>query len=376
MTVQETRRLESDTPSAMPDDVITHLDQVTPEWLTAVLRRSGALESGRVTGFDVATGRGNWSTSGTLTLDYSPDATGERPPRLFLKLVDTDLGDGEYFGPSEVDYYTRDYLDVPDAPLLRRYDGRYDPDLNRYHLLLEDVSPSHVEAATKPQSLDYGLALADGLAALHARWWGAGPLATAGAPIHDPDHIARFIAIAEPGVAPIMAGVAGELPPGAGDWLRELFTRLPAALIARARDPNGFTLIHGDAGDSNILVPRDGDRPLYLIDRQPFDWSLTTWLGAYDLAYALVLDWPVELRRAWEEPVLRCYHAELLRRGVAGYSWEQLWDDYRLCVAQCVTIPVEYCRGGLNEPWRPVWLPMLQRALAAGDDLAAMDALG
>jgi hypothetical protein len=34
------------------------------------------------------------------------------------------------------------------------------------------------------------------------------------------------------------------------------------------------------AGASNILVPRQGDRPIYLIDRQPFNWSLTAWLGA------------------------------------------------------------------------------------------------
>jgi hypothetical protein len=155
--------------------------------------------------------------------------------------------------------------------------------------------------------------------------------------------------------------------------LHELFARLPDTLIARADDLNGYTLFHGDAGENNILVPRDGDRPLYVIDRQPFDWSLTTGLGAYDFAYALVLDWPVELRRAWEEPVLRRYHAELLRRGVSGYSWEQLWGDYRLCIALCVTIPVEYCRGGLNERWLPVWLLMLQRVLAACDDLAVME---
>ena len=29
----------------------------------------------------------------------------------------------------------------------------------------------------------------------------------------------------------------------------------------------------------------------------------------YDLAYAMVLEWPVEVRRALEEPVLRHYHA-------------------------------------------------------------------
>ena len=46
----------------MRDDVITTLDQVTPAWLTAVLRRSGALTRGSVASVELGTGQGNWST--------------------------------------------------------------------------------------------------------------------------------------------------------------------------------------------------------------------------------------------------------------------------------------------------------------------------
>lgn len=353
----------------MSDEIITHLDQVTPEWLTAVLRRGGALTRGAVVAFAVDAGRGNWSTSGSLQLTYSADATGERPSRLFLKLVDADTGDGEFFGSSEVDYYLRDYIDVADAPLLRCYDGQYSPSLRRYHLLLEDVSPTHVIACDQPPTLDYGLALAEAFATLHARWWGADRLAAAGAPIHDAAHIRRFVAIAEPGAGHIIRELSSDLAPHWPAAIRAIFAHHPEAMIARGRDLNGFTLMHGDAGCYNIMIPRDGDRPLYLIDRQPFDWSLTTWLGAYDLAYAIALDWEVDARRRWEVPILRHYHEALLRRGVTGYNWDQLWDDYRLCVAMGVYIAVEYCRGGVNHDTQWVWLPMLQRALTACDDL-------
>lgn len=353
----------------MTDTVITAIDQVTPAWLTDVLSRSGALTRGSVAAFELDTGRGNWSTSGSLRLRYAPDALGERPARLFLKLVDTDLGDGEFFGPSEVDYYTRDYVDVPGAPLLRCYDAGYSDALRRYHVLLDDVSETHVNASEKEPTLAYGLALAEGLAALHARWWGGERLAEAGAPIHGAGHIRSFVAIAEPGVEHILRRFSSELRPHWPDLVRELFARHPQAMIERAGDPNGFTLIHGDTGDQNILVPREGQHPLYLIDRQPFDWSLTTWLGAYDLAYALVLDWPVELRRQWEMPVLERYHARLVEQGVQGYPWQRLVDDYRLCVAMGVYVAVEYCRGGINERWISAWLTMLQRSLAACDDL-------
>ena len=362
-----------DTLSAMSDNVITSLEQVTPEWLTAVLTHSGALTQGTVVGFDVTGGRGNWSESGSLQLVYSPDAQGERPLRLFLKLVNADTGDGEYFGSSEVAYYLRDYVDVPDAPLLRCYDGRYSAAIHRYHLLLEDVSASHKIACDKPPTLEYGLALAEAFAILHGRWWGAARLAGANASLHDDAHIRRFVAIAEPGAGHIINQLAGELKPHWPAAIRDIFTYHPQAMIRRSQDANGFTLFHGDAGCYNIMVPREGVGPIYLIDRQPFDWSLTTWLGVYDLAYAIAFDWDVELRRQWERPILRHYHETLMQRGVQDYSWQQLWDDYRLCLAMGVYIAVEYCRGQYNPETQWVWLPMLQKALTACEDLRSAD---
>lgn len=353
----------------MSTRIITAIDEVTPAWLTQVLTSSGALAAGAVTSFDVDAGHGNWSSNAILHLRYSDDAQGERPERLFLKMVNTDLGDGEWFGPSEVDYYTRDYRGVPDAPLVRCYHAAYSESLHRYHLLLDDLSGSHVSASEKQPTLAYGEALAGGLAALHAHWWGAARLAEAGAPIHDAAHIRRFVAIAAPGVDYILAGAAHILEPHWPALLRDLYARHPAAMIARTRDAGGFTLIHGDAGEYNILAPRQGDVPIYIIDRQPFDWSLTTWLGVYDLAYAMVVDWDPETRRALEAPVLRRYHAELRRRGIGDYSWERLYDDYRLVAAMCVYIATEYCRGGIPERWWRFGPTMLRRTLIACDDL-------
>ena len=136
--------------------------------------------------------------------------------------------------------------------------------------------------------------------------------------------------MAEPGAEHIIERFPAELKSHWPGLMRDLYANHPQAIIDRTSDDNGFTLIHGDVGHTNVLVPRDGDRPIYIIDRQPFDWSLTTWLGVYDLAYAMVLDWPVETRRRLEMPVLRRYHDQLAQKGLESYSWEQLYDDYRL----------------------------------------------
>jgi len=353
----------------MPIQVITITEQITTAWLTSALSKSGALTRGSVTSFELDSGRGNWSANGSLTLNYTDDAQGKLPLRLFLKMANTDLGDGESFDDSEVTYYTRDYVDVQNAPLLRCYDAAYSAELKRYHILMDDVSATHIEARAKEPTLEYGLALAEGLAILHARWWGEKKLTESGATIHTATHIQNFVDIAEPGLGYTVSRFSSELKPHWLGLMRELFSRHPQALIQRSQDLNGFTLIHGDTGSGNILVPRNADRPIYIIDRQPFNWSLTTWLGVYDIVYAIVLDWDIETRRQCEIPILKRYHEQLIKNGVTDYAWQQLYDDYRLCVAICVYVAVEYCRGGVNERWVHVWLQMLKNTLTACDDL-------
>ena len=354
----------------MQDKVISSLDQVSADWLTAVLFNSDALSEGSVTSFYVASGEGNWSSNAILKLQYSHGAQGTLPRRLFLKMVDAGASSSdEFFGVSEVTYYTHDYAGVEAAPLIKCYNAAYSVEQNSYHLLLDDLSETHVKAAEKTPTLEYGLALAEGLAMMHARWWGAQRLAEASAPIHSAEHIRRFVDIAEPGVEHILNNFSAELKPHWPDMMRSLFANHPRAIIERTQDDNGFTLIHGDAGHTNILVPRHGDRPIYIIDRQPFNWSLTTWLGVYDLAYAIVLDWEVETRRQLEMPVLRRYHNWLFKNGIIDYPWQQLVDDYRLSAAMGVYIATEYCRGGVNQRSLSTWLPYLQRSLTACDDL-------
>ncbi len=353
----------------MIDEIITSIDQITPDWLTSALARSGALTRGAVSAIEIGTDNGNWSSNARLSVRYTPNSSGRLPRRLFLKMVDTDLGDGEFFGDSEVTYYTRDYVNLKNTPLLRCYDAGYSPELNRYHILLDDVTETHINADEVEPTLDYGLALAEGLAVLHAHWWGEQRLAEAGAPLHSANHIQNFVDIAAAGVEPILGRYADELKPHWPGAIHELFTHHPQAMIQRSHDLNGFTLIHGDVGCQNVLVSRQGVRPVYIIDRQPFNWSLTTWLGVYDLAYAIVLDWDVEMRRRCEIPMLKRYHESLIQNGVLDYSWQQLYDDYRLSAAMGVYIATEYCRGGVNSRWVSVWLLMLQRALTACDDL-------
>jgi hypothetical protein len=352
----------------MSDAVISSLGQVTAEWLTDVLTRSGALDVGKVESYTVLTTERELSSNARLNLTYSDNARGALPRNLFLKMVKLDMED-EFFGPSEVNYYIRDYVGVPDVPILRCYDGVYSEAAGGYHILLDDLADTHVPSREKPPSLEHGFVLAEGLAAMYAHWWGRERLIEAGEPIPDAAAINRFVSIARPGVEPILAECADQLAQHWPAAIYDLYQKHPSAMIDRTRDGCGFTLIHGDTNQSNVLVPIEGHRPIYIIDRQPFDWSLRTWLGVYDLSYNLVLKWDADVRRQLEEPILRHYLDHLTRRGVRDYSWDQLWDDYRLSAVMSVYVATEWCRGGLNRETQQYWLPMLQRSMTGFDDL-------
>lgn len=352
----------------MTEDVLTHPDQITAEWLTRVLNRSGALAEGKVAAFEAEPRERILSTTVRLCLRYEAGARGDRPERLFLKLVNMDQDEAS-LGPSEVEYYARNYVGLAGTPLVRCYDAAYSVEQRRYHLLLDDLSASHVEAREKTPTLAHALALAEALASLHAYRWAAERIAATGHAIPDAPRIERFVALGRPGVAPIIGAFADQLLPHWPDVMRELFDLHPGAMLARTSDETGFTLIHGDVNGGNVLVPRDADRPLYLLDPQPFDWSLIVWLGVYDLANAIVPHWDVEIRRRYEMPLLRHYHEQLAARGIRNYSWARLVDDYRLSAAMGVYVATEWCHDGIDWEWQHVWLPMLQRSLTACDDL-------
>ncbi len=349
----------------MTDTVVTSIDQATPEWLTATLFASGALVGGAVAGFDVDIEERRLSTVAKLKVRYSAEARGERPANLLLKMVNADMGD-EMFGASEVSYYARDYVGLDDIPLVRSYDASYSTEADRYHILMDDHSDTHVTAVGRAPTLEYGLALAEGLDRMHAHWWDVERLNRAGEPIHDAEHILRYVDVARDGLDPMLEAFGAELDASWPDALADLFDNHPRKMVERIDDGNGFTLIHGDVNPTNVLVPRDNEAPVYIIDRQPFDWSLTTWLGVSDISYMMVHWWEPTVRASLEVPILEKYHSTLQTNGVTGYPWEQLWSDYLLCAVQSIYVATEWCAGAESrETHRWVWEPQIHRSMAA-----------
>jgi len=353
-------------------DVLPDLDHVTPEWLTEVLREQGYLADGRVTAVHLKTTRPTAvSLVAHLEVQYADDISVSLPSQFFLKTSRPDLiANFPLRGQKEVAFYTRITAAMPAPLVVRCYDAVYAPEAKKFHLVLEDVSASHVQATVwpLPPVESQCVQAIDCLAQLHAHWWDHASLAQ------------------DMGARPTEASIqqafrrVEQILPGFLDFLGDRLSQerravyeqaLRVAPILRQRllADHGLTLVHGDAHVWNFLFPRDADTDtVRLIDWE--GWSMG--LGTVDLAYMMALHWYPERRAHLEQPLLRRYHTQLLTHGIVGYDWDACWDDYRLAAIRNLFIPMGQWAAKL---WPAIWWPHLERALLAFEDLQCRELL-
>lgn len=355
----------------MSDDVPNSLDAVDTEWVAGVLRAHGH-ETSAITGVRIEPLRAENSSVARLHLAGSTDHP-PVPPTLFLKLCPSGHG---FLGASERAYYTRDYEGLSGAPIVPCYAavGRRDIAMadsigEGYALLLADLTTDFVDNKLIEPTEAHAASLGRAIGRLHAHRWG--PDADPEGP-HDLDaDFDRCLAHVSSGLAPVLDALGDTIDAASRKRLLLVFEEDVARLHARAMQGAGLTLVHGDPNPTNVLTPRTPDdqgnsKPLFLIDRQPFDWSLRLWLGASDLVLASVPYWSVDARRARERALLRGYDAALRADGVADYSWDALIDDWRVCLVHAVLVAVEWGAdpATLNS-MRWLWEAQLGRALTA-----------
>lgn len=290
--------------------LITKFDEVTPEWLSEVLREE-------IVSVEFCISSSNWASNASIR---AITATGE-VRSLWLKLCLA-----ESFGRSEVDYYLNDYIGLPNAPIVNCYDAVFEERVG-YHILLDDLSREFRDRKSAQPTLEHGLALAQAIAILHSHHWERGTTPTE----HQWD---AYFAHVEPGIAP--------LEEASGLSLGASFHTHANRLRDRCTNPSGLTLLHGDINPTNVLSPNEAEAPVYLLDRQPFGWSITYGLAAYDLAYAIVPWWPYEFRKNCQLQILRHWYEHLNQ---PNYSWEQALADWDLSVELCFHVPIEWCRN-------------------------------
>ena len=330
--------------SAAP--VLHHASDITQDWIELALGR-------RVLSFTRSQSRdSNWGSHAQVQVSLEGEPV---PLRVHLKIASATT-----FGRAEVDYYTRAFVGLADAPLVRCHHA--DADATHYNLLLDDHAPTHRDQKVIEPTLGYGRALVEAAAKLHAHHWPQQPPGSVEAE--------RLFSGARAGQDALLEAMKTGFTADDRETAHRLIHESAIARTARIADPEGFTWTHGDLNPTNILAPIDGDGPIYLIDHQPFASSGSPpWLGVGDLAYAIVVWWPVDLRRAWERELVEHWHATLLSRGVTNYSLDKAWDDWRLCGLAEIKVPADWCSDAAAvSEMRGLWAAQLRRVLAFADD--------
>ncbi|OHV21350.1 hypothetical protein BBK14_26860 [Parafrankia soli] len=344
---------------------------LSPEWLTAMLDRPGAV----VTGTEVTQRLETVATKVRFRLHYADPQPGVNAP--------TDLCAKGYFNPAmhgrssstEADFYRQlaPVLPVHTPPCLH---AAVDSETGHALIIMTDL----VEAGatfldpTVDYSADQAAATLDQLAALHAATWTAagGGAGTDTAPGVDKAVAATLFPPRLATLAGLMNAdyLQGQLDDGRApdvDDSTRRADRLIAAMhaLARVGVDQPRCLVHGDLHTGNVYRLADGSPGL-------IDWQVVQYgVWALDVSYhlAAVLD-PDERGRA-ERGLLDHYLDRLATRGVTPPPRDDAWCAYR------AHLPYGYYLWSITRAVdRPIIEHLTGRLSLAAAQHASLDLLG
>jgi hypothetical protein len=342
--------------------------EAAPDRLTVLLRTTAALAGGEVTAVEVESARDTLISRITrLRLTYRD---GAGPSHVFLKAARTGADARlQEFGQKEVSFYRRVAGETPPGLLPRCYEAEVEP-TGRWRLMLEDLTASHdaIGDWPLPPPIERWHAVVDAHARFHAAWWDDRRLGVSVGTFLDESGVLDRSLAAMPADLATFADRLGErLSPER----RRRYERLIAAaprLLDRYRSHRHLTIVHGDAHVWNAMLPRSDDEGVRLVDWDA--WRVDT--ATDDLAYMLALHWYPDWRQRYERDSLHRYHDALVRHGVTGYTFDALWQDYRLSVLWQITTPMWQANHGIPS-W--IWWGHLERSMRAVEDLDCLELL-
>ena len=302
---------------------------VTPAWLSHVLRRSGALSTGRVR--DVRTqqvGTGQMGTSVRYVLDLE-DAAPAAPRSVVCKFASSDptsRSTGLTLRTYEVEVsFYRDVARTVDMRIPACHFADIDLATGEFVLVLEDLAPCVQGDQLAGCTVDQAALAMEELARLHAPRWNDRQLGDvewlnrssteesfAFSEMFLPQLLPGFLERYADRLAPSHVRIAERLLRNIGRFMRDR--------------PGPRAVQHGDYRLDNMLFGTvEGGYPLAVVDWQTVVWGPPVFDASYFLGAGLQ---PAD-RRANERALLRQYWEVLRSRGAGGYAWEDCWRDYR-----------------------------------------------
>lgn len=305
-------------------ELISSPDQVTPEWLTDVLRAAGELDEGSVTAVEgTAVGTGQVGDSVRFTITYEG---GAGPATLVGKFPAADPTSREAAAATRTyEVETRFYQHLRNRVAIttpRPYVALLDVEANDFVLLMNDLAPAEQGDQLAGCGGDAAALAMREIAKLHAPVWGDATLTELEWLDRSTEEGQAFyiqlMSTLYPGFLERYGDRVDAEVVGAGNRLVERLDEY----FGRRVEPR--TAAHGDYRLDNILFAPDG------ASMTTVDWQTVALSpGITDVAYFLGTSLQPEIRAAHEEDLVREYHDSLRAGGVVDYPLDQAWTDYR-----------------------------------------------
>ena len=303
--------------------LVSRPEQVTPEWLTHVLREGGALSiDSRVVAFDAApigTGQVGANVRFALAYDGEPG-----PQTVVCKFASADP-DSAAAGVSTLTYETEVafYRDLAHTVHVSRphcYFADLEHGTANVVIVLEDLAPAEQGDQIAGCSVQQAELVMDEAAKLHAPRWGDPVLADM-AWLNRPPSGGTVLLFFWEG---FLARYRDTLAPATIEEGQRL---MGAAAALQSLRPLVPTAIHGDFRLDNMLFDdSSAARPVTVVDWQ----TVHVGSGPQDVAYFVGNAFAeVDECREHQERLVRMYHERLGERGVKGYTFDECWLEYR-----------------------------------------------
>jgi hypothetical protein len=299
---------------------------VTADWLTDVLRFSGAIDEATTVSRLAATpvGTGQVGAIVRFEMDY---VEGSGPATLICKFASPDpesasIGVLTRTYETEVHFYT-ELAHTVDIARPRCHFAAVEPGTPNVVVVLDDLSPAVQGDQIAGCSVEQAALAVEQAAHLHGPRWA------------DPD-LAQQAWLARPTSLYAFEGLRAiwEAFVARYETMLEAVTieqgermLLAGAGLARIA-PKALTVVHNDFRLDNMLFADAAEGPPITV----VDWqTVGVGRGPADIAYFLGSSFPdPTTRRECEQRLVAAYHEALLAYDVPNYSVEECWDEYRL----------------------------------------------
>ena len=307
----------------MPDIPKT-FDDVTAHWLSEVL----SLDVASISSTRIGEGVGLMGDIHRVDLTYK-DQRNDHPSSVVVKLpssFEENREQGVALGmfEAEVRFYS-ELGEQTGTGLPEIYFASIESGTADFVIVMEDLSNLVMVDQSAGMSFDQASAAVKVLANIHAVWWDK--VKTEELEWIPSMVVPRIEYVDQvlPQIYPIFAQTfAAGLPEG-GAALTEEFSRSYLSLNKKLAERAPWTLAHQDYRVENMLFGDLKKDQVVVIDWQ----GIGRGPGSYDLAYLLGGSMDTDLRRTHEKELVASYQAQLADNGVAGYSYERTWEDYR-----------------------------------------------